>query len=152
MPDYTDLIARLEAASEGSRELDWAIRDCLGTITMPLSAEANWSWVRRVGDQIIDIGPESFRLLTTNDTYLPRYTTSVDAALTLVPEGFAVREWTIWPGMPSTLVIEEAHKEADGKYWRKSGYGRWPAEGKTPALALCIAALRARQAIEREGR
>jgi hypothetical protein len=61
----------------------------------------------------------------------PRYTASLDAALTLVPEGF---DWIIGR-TNSGLTI---HAEVGG---RGGEYQRF---AETPALALCAAALRAR--------
>jgi len=51
----------------------------------------------------------------------PPYTASLDAAVTLVPEGCG------WMVMSSAAKV-----------------GVWPSHGATPALALCAAALRAR--------
>lgn len=65
----------------------------------------------------------------------PQFLRSIDAALTLVPEGF---EWS-------------RHRGANGKMTMQvDGPGQLghQAQGATPALALCIAALRARKAIE----
>ncbi len=56
---------------------------------------------------------------------VPDYTGSVDAALTLVPEGCG------WLAMGNAAKV-----------------GRCPAHGATPAIALCIAALRAREAAD----
>lgn len=102
----TDLIDRLESASEGSRELDILIATAVGA--------------KRVD------GP-----------WYARYSTSLDAALTLVPEG-----WTgsvdvpgdnngAWLDPPAAPVI---------------GHERVYAIGATSALALCIASLKAREA------
>lgn len=80
----------------------------------------------------------------TEDGYLhlsarkaPTYTTSLDAALTLVPGS---REWS------AGVDLE------NGKGWATVGDDIWDecfnditGIAKTPALALCIAALRARQ-------
>jgi hypothetical protein len=68
----------------------------------------------------------------------PRYTASIDAALQLVPEGV---RWRV-SGVPAAnkafascatgSIMDPATKEWDGIH-------------ATPAIALCIAALRARQ-------
>jgi hypothetical protein len=55
---------------------------------------------------------------------LPMFTASLDAAVTLVPEGCG------WMVMSSAAKV-----------------GVWPSHGATPALALCAAALRARAAM-----
>lgn len=113
----TDLLTRLENAKEGSRELDWAIRDQV----------------------CADAGEISSHIA-------PHYTTSLDAALTLVPEGGEEngegwrigiergpgREtyWTAW------LRRHASDETIEATAIYKAG----------PALALCIAALRARAA------
>lgn len=96
-----DLIAKLESATEGSRELDRAIH----------------SHIR---------GVEEFLLSTW-----PAYTTSLDAALTLVPEGW---HWNVGD---VGLAWVGTHESAT-KIVRHDG------DAHTPALALCIAALKAR--------
>lgn len=66
-----------------------------------------------------------------DNTYIPilHYTASIDAALTLVPKGCAV-ELMIWVQTNVRLV---------------RGDDAWQASfAPTPAIALCIAALRAR--------
>ena len=70
--------------------------------------------------------------------YLPAFTASLDAALTLVPEGLA---WRVEPATPGYTDW--------GKY--RAGVTTWekpydlPSYGATPAIALCIAALKARE-------
>lgn len=106
--DKADLIARLEAATEGSGDLDYEIWDSLGTGALGLADK-----------------PRSIK----------RYTESLDAALTLVP--------AIW----RIYAIQESHIEGEWfagldrrREHRESMIGKAP----TPALALCIAALKAR--------
>lgn len=65
------------------------------------------------------------------------YTASIDAALALVPEGLG---WGI-PFGPCT-----AHDGNKERRWWEAEVGPHLAEGATPAIALCIAALRAREA------
>ena len=62
---------------------------------------------------------------------IPHYTTSLDAALTLVPEGMA---WTILSGALHAACVGDAST------------GNPVTKAATPALALCIAALKARAA------
>lgn len=138
-----ELIAALEAATEGSEELDaYVLAYKLGATAEKAKPESrfNGRWClylpprtsfdgdRRLAGVIEECGP----------------TRSLDAALKLVPEGFAVRDFIIWPGIPSTLTVLGTHKERDGIYWHHVEDGRWEASGATPALALCIAALKAR--------
>lgn len=105
----TDLIERLEAATEGSRELDEEIAQAI----FPKLKRRHASWY--IDDVRTNIEP---------------FSTSLDAALTLVPEGLM---WDVEsrgaafvgdPKMPSRMFEMAA----------------------TPALALCIAALKARKA------
>lgn len=103
------LIAELEAATEGSRELDNAVAKALGFM-MP-----------QPGDP-------------------PRYSTSLDAALTLVPKGCG---WS---------MNDDGEGFVFQKVKRAGGPG-WPIIGQcdgdtTPALSLCICSLRARQAMK----
>jgi hypothetical protein len=104
----TDLIEKLEAATEGSRELDAAIHRLV--VPKPMYAIDGWP-----GAEALD------------------YTTSIDAALTLVPEGFA---YTIHKEPPNT------HSYI--RLWNpfKRGHQQ-TAVGSNTALAICIASLKA---------
>jgi len=64
----------------------------------------------------------------------PRYTASIDAALTLVPKGFA--------SAVGTMAFEGSLSKPWGCYWEPNGTPH-TFEAATPALALCAAALRA---------
>lgn len=138
-----ELIERLEKAEAGSRELDWAIRGHLGLVEIPIEVvfgRNDGCWARRVDEQIIDIGSFMDSGATSSDVYLPRYTTSVDAALTLVPD-----EWTAWEvasrGGKRKFRAEVSRLRDPSDYGSEEGeYGH----ASTPALALCIAALKAR--------
>lgn len=116
MSDLDTLIRDLEEATEGSRELDTAV--------------TNWMWREKWGKKL------------PKDLSIEPYTTSLDAALTLVPEGW---KWEI------------ANHAGDDDGPRAALWWGIPAEhndeikqigahGNTPALALCIAALKARNA------
>jgi len=122
MTDLEDLIERLEAAMKGSRELDQAIVDYLYT----------------------KLHDEEFALAACEDRgneFGPRpLTTSLDAALALVPEGWDVQ-----------LFIKAKGSKARLKRLRPytliapmEGYMGKDRLVATPALALCIAALKAR--------
>lgn len=118
------LIHRLESATEGSRELDGLIYRAIN----PQIPEEDWHesggvWYSRdpIDRIAFDVPPD--------------YTTSIDAALQLVPEGWRMYSlrWyalnvmaTIWDGemIPGKMI---------------------DAGGRTPALALCIASLKARE-------
>lgn len=104
-----DLIKKLEAATEGSRELDISILK-----------------------QIMPYRRDRFHAIANLDKK-HRYTTSIDAALTLVPEGF---HWWLESGN------EYGSNPHAGVYHKENEQQEGIAE--TPALALCIAALKAR--------
>lgn len=111
MSDIAELIARLEAATGGRFVLDCEI------------------W--------LVIHPDDGVVVLHNP--LP-YTSSIDAALTLVPEGMA---WTLgqnvhhryWQACVNDLA-------ADGSPVARGESGH--RDSKSPALALCIAALKSR--------
>jgi hypothetical protein len=96
-----ELAERCEAATGPDRELDAEIAQVVGA--QPV--------------MICDTG---------NVLIYQSFTASLDAAMTLVPEG---RRWLL-----QTLMTGKYRAEAD---WNGSG------QGSTPALALCAAALRA---------
>lgn len=66
------------------------------------------------------------------------FTYSIDAAMTLVPEGCA---WSLYSDGPTYKASAEIGKHPSGGELMQ---GDWIGEGETPALALCCAALRAR--------
>ena len=110
-----DLIARLEAAEEGSRGLDNEIAHAVGAFF-----------------------PED------PVCFPPYYTTSLDAALTLVPVGFEVTLRFNGVVYPRAGLSEcSAHLTKGGRQYPSQVMD---CEARTPALALCIASLRARMA------
>jgi hypothetical protein len=79
--------------------------------------------------------------------YQKPYTTSLDAAVTLVPEDW---NWTV-ERYCFDAVMPYREPGAKASVWRDSRNPRerfFYIEAKTPALALCAAALRARAAME----
>lgn len=121
-PNLSPLIQRLEKADGPSRELDAEIRRVvLGSIAqnvLQFSAERDGS-VSHYNESGQRVKREA----------APSYTSSIDAALTLVPED---RNWTL---AKTCCVIGEL---------RAGGIGN----SVHTAIAICIAALRAQQ---REG-
>ncbi len=126
----SDLIERLEQASEGSRELDSEIRKHL--VADELMKGREGAEVRA------EMGhwDEGY-----DDTNIPDYTTSIDAALTLWPDGYT---YTLgapdWSGMgednlPTAPAWANCFKGHNGDWHLASA--------ATPALALCVAALKA---------
>lgn len=156
-----DLIARLEAASEGSRELDAEIMFDLyakpvgkkpdGGPSGYLWPEDNASWSfglrfpgkdrewftkRRRGDKETLLIERDGALVLMNDLRVPRLTTSLDAALTLVPGS---HEWSVGVDLENR------------KGWARVADDIWDeccddivSAAPTIPLALCIAALKAR--------
>lgn len=100
------LIERLEAASGPDRDLDMRIADLGREWKLPGSATPG---------------------------YAPMFTASLDAALTLVPEG---HKWVLHSDGCAGVKLCDMGDDDDlptGEDW-----------AATPALALCIAALKAR--------
>ena len=122
-----DLIARLEAATEGSRELDAEIWCHL---------ESSW---KHEGNGIIsrtrDYSDKTGRRTGGCYESLPcptRYTTSLDAALTLIGEGV---EYTISTLYGVAVADVGLNRDNPERGTRK--------DGNVP-MALCIVALKAR--------
>ena len=131
------LIAELEAAKEGSRELSDEVLLMCGWSYEPNRygpGGPQWGggglWTDPLG-----IG-------TAASDPRPSPTESLDAALTLVPEGWI---WEI------SNTVGCGGDVSGGFAWVQPADVRPPgahhqAKGATPALALCIAALKAREA------
>ena len=115
---YADLIQRLEAADGPDRKLDVAIHLAVGRQRDLYREPSGIEYYLDSGD--------------------PHYTASTDAALTLCPS--EILSWTIsdTPGGATATMY-------DGKFeaWGHPSPGRG-----NPAIAICIAALRAREALE----
>ena len=115
-----DLIARLEAATEGSRELD-------AQIFFALQPEYHGTAVSKPAYGVFLRGYGS-------DGDLPHYTTSIDAAVTLIEGG---NLWHVCKRERSPCYLAAVLQPHEGF-----------SKASTPALALCIAALKARQTDE----
>lgn len=120
--DLSALIARLEAAEAGSRELDAAVADVL------------FPRFTRDGEAVPGFpGRWPFAPGSAHDAEVTPVTTSLDAAVALaerVLPGWQVGMWT-------------TKQNAVGSVLREDG-GAFDANASTPALALCIATLRAK--------
>lgn len=103
----SSLIERIEAASEGSRSLDWEIH--------------------------LHDGLDGKGMFGSH----PSYSTSIDAAMTLVPVGFEVSMYGA-VGSISPQAQLETQQMRDNHDYPISG------KGASIALALCAAALKAR--------
>lgn len=123
MTDYTDIIARLVKATGPDRELDIATDRLVG----------GWALDRT------HIEPMTGEILALPS--VPRYTGSIDAALTLMPK--TTLYWMVGFGRcseaePSGACAIYAPGELDDPVAQ--------AEAETVELAVCIAALKARAA------
>lgn len=113
MSELADIIARLEKATGPDEAIDAEV----------------WCVVYAPDVVAIDHGAK-----------FPPYTTSIDAALTLVPNQPWIGPWSILSRGNSW----EAEIGA-GFHPRDVGYESRAKSNATPAIALCIAALKARQ-------
>ena len=132
-----DLITKLEAATEGSRELDEKVLRAVGWFTTDEDAPGYPD-----GTLTIWHKPNGEALTILR---LPQPTRSIDAALTLVPEGWlwSVHKGCDHYGMPIDQSLERYSAEVGECLERMRAKWYWAA---TPALALNIAVLKARQA------
>ena len=122
------LIARLEEATEGSRDLDEQIALAIG---IKHRSRRDGRGRSKGQEWFVD----SHGGVETWANHAPYYTTSIDAALTLVPEGQSIE------------LIVNARSGLSFAFVGSLDAGRGNRDvGATPALALCIAALKARDA------
>lgn len=135
MNDLTSLIDRIEAATEGSRELDGDIALLVGwEPTHDRQSTLKWSDTypscreRWIGDRA-----------PFNNWRVPHYSTSIDAALTLLPEGW----W--WS---AGVCRRENHASVGTEIGTVEGELIFETFGATAPLALLAAILRARQAAQ----
>lgn len=132
MTEIEQLIERLKAATGPDRELDKAIWIALGAKPPTLEQPGYWT---RPPDGSGEI------MLAYGDSFVPVFTGSVDAALTLLPDGWHGRTST--SGEAEAIGPDEVHKS----YWTRFYKGSVTLEnyGKdAAAIALCVAALSAR--------
>lgn len=126
----TDLIERLEAATEGSRELDCEVACALGwKFERRGNRKKRW-WYEPGLDEA-----ESLDSSHRHNSAWPnmRWTTSIDAALTLVPEGLL---WIIF-GNHGDGIVEMFPSGSRNDYEKTLA--------STVPLAICIAALKAQE-------
>lgn len=124
----TDLIQRLQEAEEGSRELDRKIALHLGwRYTISATSDPDIEFFAEPGGQ--------FR--SADSFWPPNWSTSIDAALTLVPEPTDLR-LEVWRGGGTKRIHARAQVGGILEDAVDSG------TTDSPALAMCIAALKAR--------
>jgi hypothetical protein len=124
-----ELAERCEQATGPDRELDAEIAEASGNVPEDYQRATHYGEPR----------PYFWHKFEREGEIIPlRYTASLDAAMTLVPEGLEGRvEWRTGKGMHPAYAsmwgcgARDIDRHDNG-------------HGKTPALALCAAALRAR--------
>ena len=144
----TDLIARLETATEPDRELDREIVRAIGRGVEVIRVPKDHPVFKKGGGLEFMVEPDGTRV------GIPHYTASIDAALTLVPKGdgqvcWEVSTWTNYPQAlfhtpkPAGACIERHGNKPDGlcDLWVD-------AHAFSPALAVCAAAFMAREAMD----
>ena len=134
MTSLTSLIERIEAATGGDRELDAEI----WLACTPGATRDKWSYVHRATGRECTV--DETRNATDRLIIVPSYTTSIDAALTLLPEG---NDWSLFFDNGAALAGCQPASE--------DGCDITDTPGATPALALLAAILSARQAADTEG-
>jgi len=127
---------RCEKAEGADREIDEIIAAALSDAVREVQSDGRSAYYHRSGSPWMCVAVPN-----------PGYTASLDAAMTLVPEGWRLANLAEWIGW----IMRE--KGA----WRVALTGLTPSRSRievehaaTPALALCAAALRARAAMEVE--
>ena len=123
MADLKPLIAELEQAKEGSRELSDRVLLAVGWTTSDSKDTRARFWRSPEGEDYDWWDDPHARSRGGPPLKRPSPTESLDDALTLVPEGFAIEDFMIWPGHPASLTILGTHKDGD-KYWHNSSDGR----------------------------
>lgn len=138
MSDLVSLIEQLEAAEEGSRELDGDIVEVIGHHELARVQAAHLNQLRRhenrKGYAVVDRGEWSRTNPTRASWRAPNYTTSLDDAATLVP----IKLGWMWDvacyGLEGAAFV--GPRDCPVRQFHV---------GATAPLALAIAALKARQ-------
>lgn len=127
-----DLADRVEKASGPDRELDFAIFRALHP------EYAGPEWKEFGGGLRHAMDSSDMRCLPPPNVTPSRWTASLEAALSLVPEGWA---WAVYGGAREEIVAT-AYRVPNGG---RLPWPDWVTDicAATPALALCAAALRA---------
>lgn len=126
MSQLQELIARLGKATGPDLKLDAAIK---------VAANTRPDWAVKVKEPLVQDGIFVKVGKSGPSLVVEPYTASIDAALTLVPEGMDY-DLSFVDGVHSACLGERGTFDAD-----------IDVRGATPAIALCIAALKARAAL-----
>lgn len=122
------LIEKLETAEEGSRELDAEIALQVAGWTLEKRGAERKAWWRAPGQS----------WASTYNNNPPQFTRSLDAALALVAAKLPSREWGVYADLENRRY--DAFVADD--VWDES-FENITATAPTPALALCLALLKA---------
>lgn len=126
------LIAALEAAEGSSREFDHEIARAFGYEIKTNQIPA-YNSPRKDGPTVTFMIKDGMRYV------IPNYTASLDAALTLMPKGVAYGlHGNFYDGRHSAILSSQ--------HLHPLLPDRISGQGVTPALAMCVAALKARAA------
>lgn len=129
MSEIASLVGRLEKLTGPDRELDLAI----DIVVRPTE----------YSQEVRDGKPIGAAASWYTDEEVPPYSRSIDAAMTLVPEGFAVDVCKFSSGKSNARLWTGEFLKPDQKFSTLD----LPNLPATPAIALCIAALRARASL-----
>ena len=130
-----ELIAALEEATEGSRQLDVDIFRFIGLTEVQERHCRQWC---RMDGRRTDLTREHYLI-----AWAPDFTTSLDAALSRVPKGWHLS--SLHQRDPSvTHDVNSAKLSPDNTNDKGWEHGTITEQGASLALALCIAALKAR--------
>jgi hypothetical protein len=121
------LIAALDKALAPCREMDGKIATHYGWQKYEYLPSAYW------------LKPDGVQVSWTE---VPAYTSSIDAAQTLLPPN---AWWRVGDGSPYRGDADPAQSERASAFCRFNGGDEGWAFGATPAIALCIAALQAQE-------
>ena len=139
---HEDLIARLEAATSPDRELDATIAEAIG---LPIEWHIDFSDPAERRTPI--------RLTEWGGIPCAEFTASLDAALTLVADGVGIeiRRYWITRSIVDAIDVIDAGPASGCVWsaalvWGTTGEGADSEDRPNAALAVCIAALKARSA------
>jgi hypothetical protein len=138
-----ELAERCEKATGPDRELDAMLAVAVDFVAENSNPPSARSLHSDYG------GSNSYADIGAHWPRLPRYTASLDAAMTLVPDGCLATVRQLWDGPERhgyaiVSTYSDDAEECDGKFHLDDYTGL----AATPALALCAAALKARAEIE----
>lgn len=129
---FVDLIAKLEGFAVSDTWMDCLIREVVEGWKNVGGGWREWPDGKR---ERYDYG------------FAPPYTGSIDAAITLIPDGWPISQLAWWPSTPKGFESERACSVTIMALDHR-GFGnareQFSAKAPKPALAICIAALRAK--------